>query len=94
MVASRPSTIASGEVYEQATFGSSYDLGLSVLVRFIRLMGDQSLRMTAKLTFEHRYDELFDANGRGENRIMTTRAMNVVCLSGRAASRHKGDAGR
>jgi hypothetical protein len=50
--------------------------------------------MIAKLTFELRYDELFDADGRRENRLVTTRTMNVVCLRGRAASRNKGDAGR
>jgi hypothetical protein len=50
--------------------------------------------MIAELTFELRYYQLHDADGRGENSLAAARTMNVVCLSGRGAGRNTGDAGR
>jgi hypothetical protein len=67
---------------------------LSTLVRFTRRMGDQPLRMIAELTCEPGYNKLFNADRRGENRLMTLRTMNVERLSGGRAGRNNGDTGR
>ena len=65
-----------------------------MLVELSRPIGDQALLIIAELTLELRYDELHDADGRSENRLVAARTMNVECLVGRGAGRNTSDAGR
>ena len=62
-----------------------------MLVELSRPIGDQALLIIAELTLELQYDELHDADRRGENRLVAARAMNVKCLVGQRASRNTGD---